>query len=272
MARKTTKKASKKKAKKPVKKATRRTAKKKAKKPVRKATRRTAKKKARKPAKATVRRAIKTAARKKPATEAHAAIKSMVRRFDVRPTSELAHELEGTSYGFDSHSDPDEASLDSAGIGAAVSIAAAASQWRVAKALLKLRTQVNAMAPNRKKVSDGTIGDVRHCGSANSTSDHCPRIRDAGIGVVAAMDITHDPTRGCDAGKLAKALHASRDSRIKYIIWNRKIANSSPQGSSPAWAWRDYHGANPHDHHVHISVKPSKPLYDSESSWTLTGG
>jgi hypothetical protein len=202
-----------------------------------------------------------------------APIVSTVRHCDVRPRSELAHELERTSFGFDSHNDPDEASTQSVSVTAALAISSTvASEWRVAKALLKLRAQVDAMAPNRKKASDGTIGDARHCASADSTSDHCPRIRDAGIGIVAAMDITHDPTGGCDAGKLAKALHASRDSRIKYIIWNRKIANSAPQGASPAWAWRDYHGANPHDHHVHISVKPSKSLYDSESSWTLTGG
>lgn len=251
MARKTTKKASKKKARKPAK----------------KAAKRTVKKKARKPAKTTARKAVKKVARKRSAARAYPSIESTVRRLGERPSSELAHELANNSY--DSHNDPDEVSADIAAA-RTIGLAAATSQWRVAKALLKLRAQVNTLAPNRNKASDGTIGDVHHCGSASSTSDHCPRITDAGIGVVAAMDITHDPTGGCDAGKIADSLHANRDSRIKYIIWNRKIANSSPQGSSPAWAWRDYHGANPHNHHVHISVKASKPQYDSESSWTVS--
>jgi hypothetical protein len=243
----------------------RKAVKKKAKKPASKTAKKPAKKKAKKATKATAGKPAKKVARKKPTTEAIAAIESTVRSFDARPDFELAHELETTIYGVDLHNDPDEVAAESV-------TTEAAPRWRVAKALLKLRAQVNAMAPNRNKASDGTIGDTAHCGSPSSTSDHCPLIRDAGVGVVAAMDITHDPSAGCDAGRLANAIHASRDSRVKYIIWNRRIANSSPQGGSPAWAWRHYGGRNPHNHHVHISVKPGKPRYDSESPWTLTGG
>jgi hypothetical protein len=90
--------------------------------------------------------------------------------------------------------------------------------------------------------------------------------------VVAAMDITHDPDHGCDAGAIAASIHASRDSRVKYIIWNKKIANSSAIGTSAPWAWRTYTGSNPHTRHVHISVKASKPQYDSESSWSVLVG
>jgi len=164
------------------------------------------------------------------------------------------------------HSDPDAPNQETS---LGTEAAEAVTQWRVAKSLLQLRTQVNALAPSRSKASDGTIGDINHCGSSSSTSDHCPRITDAGVGVVAAMDITHDPAGGCDASKIAISIHAGRDSRIKYIIWNKKIANSSSVGSSPAWTWRNYTGANPHDHHVHVSVKPTKSLYDSEASWSV---
>lgn len=31
--------------------------------------------------------------------------------------------------------------------------------WRLAKSLVTLREQVNALSPNRSRVSDGTIGD-----------------------------------------------------------------------------------------------------------------
>lgn len=139
-------------------------------------------------------------------------------------------------------------------------------RWRVAKSLLTLRTQVNQAAPGRSKASDGTIGDAAHC---RRRSDHNPWIRDGNIGVVSAMDITHDPSDGCDANEIAESIRSNRDVRVKYIIWNRRIANSSPIGGHPAWAWRDYTGSNPHDKHIHISVKADKPNYDSTVAWQI---
>jgi hypothetical protein len=144
--------------------------------------------------------------------------------------------------------------------------AAAPSPWRVAKALLALRGQVNAMAPNRRKKSDGTIGDAAH---ATRDSDHNPWVRDAGVGVVTAMDITHDPPGGCDAGVLADALLASRDPRIKYVIFNRRIASHLQKGAAAPFAWRPYGGSNPHTHHVHISVREVKTAYDATDPWTI---
>ena len=140
------------------------------------------------------------------------------------------------------------------------------SSWRVAKALLALRRQVDARSPQRNKASDGAIGDAAH---ATRDSDHNPWVRDGGMGVVTAMDITHDPAGGCDAGNLVKAIVASQDRRVKYVIWNRQIANAAAIGGSPAWTWRPYRGANPHDHHVHISVKAEKADYDDESAWQI---
>lgn len=144
--------------------------------------------------------------------------------------------------------------------------AAAAGPWRVAKALLALREQVNAMAPNRRKKSDGTIGDAAH---ATRDSDHNPWVRDAGAGVVTAMDITHDPPGGCDAGALADALLASRDPRIKYVIFNRRIASHLQKGAAAPFAWRPYGGSNPHTRHVHISVRDVKTAYDAAGPWTI---
>lgn len=136
--------------------------------------------------------------------------------------------------------------------------------WRLAKSLETLRTEVNAKWPNRSKASDGTIaGDEHHI--ANPNSDHEPHVRDGDVGVVTAMDITHDPDNGLDSEQLAETLRGSRDPRIKYIISNRKIANSE---ISP-WQWRPYNGKNPHNHHVHISVKADKSLYDGTQSWSI---
>ncbi|HEX8290107.1 MAG TPA: MBL fold metallo-hydrolase [Pyrinomonadaceae bacterium] len=138
--------------------------------------------------------------------------------------------------------------------------------WRAARSLLTLRDQVNRRAPHRNKASDGTIGDTAHC---QRTSDHNPWVRDGAVGVVTALDITHDPSGGCDANTIAEAIRASRDSRVKYIIWNRRIANSAAIGASQPWQWRPYGGSNPHTRHVHISVKPDKANYDSTAAWAI---
>lgn len=193
---------------------------------------------------------------------------SIARPLAMRPEAEVAKEISaGSPETDDMHDDPEDPNRPRSS--AEADAAEAVTQWRAAKCLQKLRDQVNALAPNRDKASDGTIGDTAHCGSADSTSDHCPRIPDGGVGVVAAIDITHDPDHGCDAGAIAASLHGGRDSRIKYIIWNKKIANSSAIGPSAPWAWRPYTGSNPHTRHVHVSVKASKHLYDSESPWSV---
>lgn len=134
--------------------------------------------------------------------------------------------------------------------------------WRVAECLLVLRRQVDAKAPSRNTASDGTIGDAAH---AARSSDHNPWVVDAGTGIVTAMDITHDPGGGCDAGALAEAIRAGQDPRVKYVIWNRRIMSSTV---SP-WTWRTYTGENPHTHHVHISVRSDKEHYDSNSRWNI---
>lgn len=134
--------------------------------------------------------------------------------------------------------------------------------WRVAKSLLRLREQINELAPNRSKASDGTIGDAAH---ASRKSDHNPWVKDGSIGVVTAMDITNDIANGADAQALVDALVSSQDPRIKYIIWNRKIVNSRIQ----PWVWRNYGGTNPHTKHFHISVRPEKAAYDSTESWQI---
>lgn len=143
------------------------------------------------------------------------------------------------------------------------------TDWRAAKSLKQLQTQVNQTFPNRKKSSDGMIGDTAHC---PGTSDHCPNIVDGGIGVVTGYDITHDPANGCDMAKVTNAVIASRDSRIKYIIYDSRICSSYEHNGVAAWTWRAYSGPNPHTKHAHFSVLAEKSKYDDTSSWTITGG
>jgi len=135
--------------------------------------------------------------------------------------------------------------------------------WRVARSLLILRSEVDSVAPRRNKASDGSIGDAAH---ATRTSDHNPYIKDSrGVGVVRAIDVTHDPKGGLDANRLAehaRVLGARGDKRLRYVIWNRRIASAIG-----GWAWRAYSGTNPHTQHVHISVSESASGYDSGGGW-----
>lgn len=128
--------------------------------------------------------------------------------------------------------------------------------WRLARSLETLRNQVNELYPDRDRSSDGTIGDLAH---SRRSSDHNPDP----FGVVHAIDITHDPAHGCDAQQIADAIRTSADRRVKYVIHHGQIFSSIIK----AWEWRKYLGPNPHDHHVHISVKDSNG--DDPSGWEL---
>jgi hypothetical protein len=138
--------------------------------------------------------------------------------------------------------------------------------WRVALSLDVLLAQVNRAAPNRSTVSDGSIGDPSH---SSRESDHNPNP----AGVVRARDITHDPAHGCDAGLLAEQIrrlglegHPALGPGA-YVIWNRRIASSTPDGAP--WDWEPYSGSNPHDHHVHVSVATDREGYDSVAPWQI---
>lgn len=139
------------------------------------------------------------------------------------------------------------------------------ADWRLAHSLEKLRAQVNAARPNRSKSSDGSVGDAAH---ASRTSDHNPWLQDGTMGIVSAIDITHDPKGGFDSYAFAEWLRVHKDRRLKYVISNRRIFSST---TSPAWEWRGYTGQNAHDHHCHVSVMSSKALYDSTTDWDLAG-
>jgi hypothetical protein len=129
--------------------------------------------------------------------------------------------------------------------------------YRLAKSLQTLRTQINQLYPKRSKASDGWIGDIAH---RKRKSDHNPNT----LGVVCAMDITHDPASGCDAHKLAETLRENRDPRLNYVISDSRIVSGVG-----GWTWRKYGGSNPHNKHCHISVKQTEKLYDDPKRWNL---
>lgn len=141
--------------------------------------------------------------------------------------------------------------------------------WRVAKSLNTILTQVNAMAPERSKVTDGTIGDEAH---QDRTSDHNPWVEDPpGPNVVTARDITHDPGEGCDVGLIFEAIRLSEDGRVKYAIFNGELFSSYPAHGFQPYTWRPYSNAvaMPHDGHGHLSVQPDKDKYDDTDPWDI---
>lgn len=137
--------------------------------------------------------------------------------------------------------------------------------WRTAKALDEYRSEVNRRFPSRSKASDGTIGDNAHAGQGQG-SDHNPWVVKDGIGVVRALDLTHDPRNGVDCDKLSDFLFEmgkAGDPRLRnqgYLIFNWWITN-------PDWkSWRRYNGSNGHTSHMHISF--SVDGYDRSGDWS----
>jgi hypothetical protein len=122
--------------------------------------------------------------------------------------------------------------------------------------LAVLREQINKRYPNRSKVSDGTVGDLKH---RQRKSDHTPF-----QGVVHAFDVTHDPRNGFDAHRFAEHLRQQRDDRISYVISNHRIFSSSVA----PWTWRKYTGKNGHTVHTHVSVKHGRFAQDRKP-WSI---
>lgn len=118
-----------------------------------------------------------------------------------------------------------------------------------APALLALRDSIDARYPTRSKASDGILGDAAHAARA---SDHNQG---------NALDITYDPEHGPDLEQLAELL--IDDERVSYVIWHRRIRNRAYEGG----AWREYAGANPHEHHLHVSIHAS--ARDDTSAWVI---
>lgn len=134
---------------------------------------------------------------------------------------------------------------------------------RLAYSLETLRNQINAEYPGRNKASDGWIGDSEH---QKVASDHNPNSE----GVVTALDITNSPQTDFDAHALADRLLEKRHPDLKYLISNGRIA-----GAWTNWGWVPYHGTDPHENHIHVSVGrgedgQSTAPYDDTTKWNVT--
>jgi hypothetical protein len=118
--------------------------------------------------------------------------------------------------------------------------------WKLSRAAVQLREQIDDNYPERSRKSDGTIGDARH---STRKSDHNP---DAN-GWVRAIDITADLGVSIDetadlVDQIRKYAKRAKKKRISYIIYNGRIASPILD-----WKWRKYRGSNPHKAHFHCS-------------------
>jgi len=144
------------------------------------------------------------------------------------------------------------------------------AEYVVDKAALKLRSQVDAVAPRRRKDSDGTIGDPAH---AARVSAHNPEDSEDATAPgnpdnqVDAVDITHDPANGCDIGVFWENIRASRDMRAKFFIFNRRCFSNYNHSEGDAFTWRPYRGENPHDKHGHGEIDDR--YHDQTHDWKI---
>lgn len=117
---------------------------------------------------------------------------------------------------------------------------------KASPAAVALLRQATAIAPRRKKASDGLLPSAAHL-KANPNSDH-----NTGL----AVDLTHDPKNGIDCGKIFKKLQ--QDPRVLYLIFKGKIWVRG-KGESK------YTGANKHEKHLHVSIQ--KKYAKDTSPW-----
>ena len=103
-------------------------------------------------------------------------------------------------------------------------------------AAIAVLRQATALWPKREKASDGLLPSRAHI-TQSPNSDH-----NTGF----AVDLTNDPKKGVDCAVIFKKL--KKDKRVKYLIF-RSVIWSQERGS------RAYTGSNPHNKHIHISIK-----------------
>ena len=113
-------------------------------------------------------------------------------------------------------------------------------------AAIAVLRQATALKPKRNKASDGLLPSAAHI-NQNPDSDH-----NTGY----AVDLTHDPELGINGHEVYA--HLKSDRRVKYLIFKGRIW-SAEKGD------RDYTGSNPHNKHIHISIKDDHG--DNTSNW-----
>ncbi|MGN9802075.1 hypothetical protein [Micromonospora sp. L32] len=126
------------------------------------------------------------------------------------------------------------------------------SGWYVAPALAVLRAEIDTRWPRRDRTSDGSIGDAAH---QASRSDHNPNERDS----VNAIDVDKD---GIDVAAVIAAVESHPSTH--YWIYDRQIADRDD-----GFRRRPYTGSNPHDKHLHVSIRQTRTAEQDRRPWGL---
>lgn len=143
--------------------------------------------------------------------------------------------------------------------------------WRPARSLEVLKGQIQATywwaaPPATSPLSWGMLGDPN---THDATSDHMAHdFPGWGNDIVTAHDFPHRPDLRLDAGAIVEAMRRSRDARIKYVIFNRRLYSSYSTTTRAAWSWGTYSGSNPHTDHAHVSVVGDARA-DGTQRWTI---
>src|SRR5689334_1865909 len=131
------------------------------------------------------------------------------------------------------------------------------ADWILVPCLVRLRTEFDRIAPDRDRTTDGSIGDTAHQGTV---SDHNPDetgsvpVHDADSrNEVHAIDVDVDlRTPGLTMEEVVQFLlgrcRSGAETRLRYIIFNRRIWEASN-----GWKQRAYTGASAHTEHAHFS-------------------
>lgn len=142
------------------------------------------------------------------------------------------------------------------------------ADWVVDKGLDVLLAQINAAAPGRSKASDGSIGDAAHQSRDSDHNPESPPPPGNPDNQVDARDFTHDPAHNADMGIVTESIRLSRDRRVSYVIFNRRIFSSyTSTGGRKAWEWGPYTGTDPHTEHAHVSV--NDVYHDQTQPWKI---
>lgn len=140
--------------------------------------------------------------------------------------------------------------------------------------LVQLRTEFNSIAPGRAKASDGWIGDTAHQAEVSDHNDDetgSVPIHDADSKhEVHAVDVDNAGPWPFSGGMEAVVQHllarcrAGAETRLRYVIYNRRIWSASS-----SWAQKAYTGASPHTEHAHFSASYDTAREASTASWHL---
>jgi hypothetical protein len=120
---------------------------------------------------------------------------------------------------------------------------------RATPAAVAVLRQATALFPKRNKASDGLLPSAAHI-KASPNSDH-------NLGL--AVDLTHDAKNGIDCDEIFDKL--KEDARVSYLIFKGKIWSRDRKAEGE----RKYTGSNPHNKHLHISIRSSHS--NDTSNW-----